>query len=605
MGVTIVMTERPWRFMRFRTLQSKIFTLVIVCLIIPFGITLYYSFQSLKEIITEKIGASVQESLHLTQSNMEDVLGQMMSAATLVSIDRPVERVLESPGEYSLYERLRITDEIIAKLNSTYLYKMRFYTVIMDGNGQLYSSLEGQAEKKATLESFSWLPEALAAKNRFLWVYEEANLVSYYKKEPLVIVAKSIDSADNRRNVGIVMVMLGSSELRVVLSALEGHVMLSGADGQVIYRSDRELWTAPESEEAVIGQMADSEQGQFIERLSGQRYIVNYRTIAPTGWKIAQLMPYDAVFAEMVNLREVYMYAMGGIIVVFILVAGTISYGVTRSLRLLQLKMAKVEKGNLQVSAIMVRGTDEVAELMTTYNGMLEQMKGLIQNVKDEQKQKEHLRFKMLQAQINPHFLLNTLNNIKWMAYMRRDREVGDMISHMAVMMEASIGRGEDIITLRQEIDYIESYITLQNIRFNGQIELHTHVPEHLLSCAIVKFTLQPLVENSIVHGFPGVSGVQTIDIEGEEVQGQVSLSIRDNGTGIAADKLAMIESAIAETGTSPPRVRERIGLLNVHERIRLHFGGAYGIAVRSAAGGGTTVAITLPKLEPDGGAHV
>jgi two-component system sensor histidine kinase YesM len=597
------MSERWWRFMRFRTLQSKIFTLVIVYLIIPFGITFYYSFQSLKEIINDKIGASVQESLHLTQNNMEDILGQMMSAAMLVSIDRSVARILESPSEMSLYERLRVTDELISKLNSTYLYKMRFYTAIIDENGQLYSSLENQVKKKEILTSFSWLSEAKEAKNRFLWAYEETNLINYFRKEPLVIVAKSIDSADGMRNIGTVMIMVGSSELGAILGALEGHVMLFGTDGQVLYRSDEDRLAEPGYEEGVILAMADSDQGQFIERLNGQRFIVNYRTIALTGWKVAQFVPYDAVFEEIISLRGVYLYVIGGIIVVFILVAGTISYGVTRSLHLLRLKMIKVEKGDFHAGTISVKGKDEVAELMTTYNGMLEQIKELIQSVKDEQKQKEQLRFKMLQAQINPHFLLNTLNNIKWMAYMRRDQEVGDMISHMAVMMETSIGRGEDIITLRQEIDFIESYITLQNIRFNGEIVLRTNVPDHLLSCAIVKFTLQPLVENSIIHGFNGHSGIQTINIDVEELRGQVSLIIRDNGTGIADDKLRLIGNAIAGTGTY--QVRERIGLLNVHERIRLHFGDSYGIAVHNAAGEGTAVTVTLPKLVPYGGAHV
>lgn len=604
MEVIRIMTDRPWRLLRFRTLQSKIFTLVIVCLIIPFGVTLYYGFQSLKEIITAKIGASVQESLHLTQSTVEDTLGQMMSAAMLVSIDSAISRVLETPEALSLYERLRVTDEMIAKLNSTYLYKMQFYTAILGENGQLYSTVQNQ-QRNAILAKFPWLPEAKAAKNRFVWAYEETSLINAFRTEPLVIVAKSIDTADGRRNIGVVMVMLPASELGAVLGSLDGQVLLTAADGHVLYRSAGAEASDSGEEQAVIERMAGSEQGQFIESVSGERYIVNYRTIGTTGWKMAQLMPYDAVFAEMVDLREVYVSIFGGILVVFILVAGTISYGVTRSLRLLRLKMVKVEMGNLHAGAIAVRGTDEVAELMTTYNGMLEQIKELIQSVKDEQKQKEQLRFKMLQAQINPHFLLNTLNNIKWMAYMRRDREVGDMISHMAVMMEASIGRGEDVIALRQEIDYIESYVTLQNIRFGGQIELRTLVPEHVLACAIVKFTLQPLVENSIVHGFQGREGERTIEIAGEEARGMVLLTVRDNGTGITEGKLGMIARALAGSEAPRERERERIGLQSVHERLRLHFGDAYGIEVRSAAGEGTTVAVTLPKLAPDGGIYV
>ncbi|TBL79358.1 sensor histidine kinase [Paenibacillus thalictri] len=603
MEVYRAMTERISRKIRFRTVQSKIFTLVFVCLIIPFGITFYYSFNSLKEIITDKIGTSVQESLHLTQSNMEEVLGQMMSAAMLVSIDQPVARVLESPGEMSQYERLKITDDMIFKLNSTYLYKMRFYTAIMDAQGQLYSSLENQA-KKEIIQNFAWLPEAKAANNQFLWVYEESNLISANKKEPTLIVAKSISSADGRRNIGVVMIFLGVNELGPTLNTLDGTMVLSDANGKVLYRSKGMQLSNLSSDEPVTRRMADSSQGQFIEDIDGQRYIVNYRTIALTGWKIAQFRPYEAVFKEMVDLQKVYLYVIGGILIVFILIAGTIAYGVTRSLRLLRLKMVKVDKGNLHAAAVAVRGTDEIAELMSTYNGMLEQIKELIQNVKEEQKQKEHLRFKMLQAQINPHFLLNTLNNIKWMAYMRRDQEVGDMISHMAVMMEASIGRGEDVIALRQEIEYIQSYVTLQNIRWNGQIELRTDIPDRLLACAIVKFTLQPLVENSIIHGRgQGRNEAQTIDIVCEEEQDHVTLIVRDNGTGVPDNKLRVIKETLAEPQLY--RNRERVGLLNVHERIKLHFGDAFGIAVNSAVGEGTAVTVTLPKLLPDGGTHV
>lgn len=597
------MKEYLSRFGCFRTLQSKIFSLVIVCLIIPFGITYYFTFQSLKEIITRKIGESVQGSLQVTQGKMEEVLSQMMSAAMLVSVDSSIVRVLEAPGELNQYERLRITDEMIATLNSTYLYNMQFYTAIIGENGQIYSSLENQ-QRREILSIYSWLPEAKAAKNRFFWAYEKANLIQTGRTDPLVVVAKSIDSADGRRNIGAVLIMLAAKDLGTELGSLDGQVLLTAADGRVLYHSGEAQAGSLEEEKDIAKRMANSEHGQFIESVSGERYIINYRTIGTTGWKMAQFMPYDAVFAEIKELQNIYLVITGGIVIFFVLVAGTLSYGVTRSLRLLRRKIIKLENGNLNAGAIAIRGGDDVAELMGTYNGMLDRIKDLLQRVTNEQKQKEHLRFKMLQAQINPHFMLNTLNNIKWMAYMRRDHEVGEMISHMAVLMEASIGRGEDIVPIREEIQYIESYVMLQNIRFSGQIELRTSVPVDLLESAIVKFTLQPIIENSIIHGFQGHEGERTIEITGEGGGAKtVSLIVRDNGIGITEDKLVMIREAIA--GKETHKAPERIGLLNVHERLKLHFGELYGIEIKSSEGAGTIVVITLPIHSPEGVAYV
>lgn len=332
-------------------------------------------------------------------------------------------------------------------------------------------------------------------------------------------------------------------------------------------------------------------RGQTVLEKDDHKFMVNFDTVDLTGWKIVQLVPYDAIFNEIYDLRKKKNLIVLLIFIVFSLLTLSISYGMSRPLKLLKKRMQVLEEKDFH-SVLSVKGPQEISSLIETYNKMVIEIRQLLNKVKDEYQQKEDMRFRALQAQINPHFVLNTLNNIKWMAYIRHDKEVGDMLSNLGGILEQSIGRGGTLIPLAQEIQYIENYIELMKMKFNEKLSIEYDIPENLMSQEVIKIMLQPVIENSLMHGIEPMSGMGRIMVRARQNDEKFYLTVEDNGIGITPEKLHELDTRLAAGSEELP---QRIGVKNVHDRIRLQYGDDFGIHISSVENEGTTVEFILP----------
>lgn len=579
----------------FRSLQSKVFVSVLMFLVVPFCLTFYFIDKPLEKNIEEKIGASIQEALHLTQLQVNDLASEMMSAVTLISGNETIIRILDQPSTWSDYDRYRITDQTMFNINNAYLRRMEYYFTIVDMKGNLYTTWPRQSDSYEIMRNSNWYKEASKMDKGFQWLYHEGDFLKVRKTPSLISVIRPINESKSDNQVGFVMISVSSAELsQVMLQGLDGNVMLLDSEGQVLAHAGEQS-LGHQSALQRLTEAFQEKKGQRIDEINGLRYIVNFTTVDKTKWHLVQYIPYDSVFDEIFRLREINVWIVLGIFIVFLLITLMLAYRITQPLKLLRKKMAKLDEGQFG-SYIHVHGSDEVAGLMDTYNKMIDQIKGLLDKVKLEHRKKEEMRFIALQAQINPHFILNTLNNIKWMAYMRQDREVGDMLSHMAIIMESSIGRGDNVISLTHELEYIRSYIHLQNIKYNDRIQLHIELSEEVKACSLIKFTLQPIVENSIYHGFEQMLDDLHITINVCRKGNDLQITVQDNGSGIQPDKLAQLKLLLSDSTLAESY--KRVGIINVHERLRLHYGNIYGLSIESGIHQGTTVCITIPYSE-------
>ena len=205
---------------------------------------------------------------------------------------------------------------------------------------------------------------------------------------------------------------------------------------------------------------------------------------------------------------------------------------------------------------------------------------------------------KALQAQINPHFLYNTLDSIVWMAEMDRSPEVVEMTSALSRLFRISISRGLERIPLRDEVDHVRSYLTIQKMRYGDRFCHRIDVDDSLLNHTVLKIMLQPLVENAIYHGIRSLSYTGLIEIGARAEEDNLFVWVQDNGTGMDASELhRLIESINASDETPTNITRQGLGVRNVHERIKLYFGKEYGLLVSSAPGEGTRITCSLPLV--------
>ncbi len=238
----------------------------------------------------------------------------------------------------------------------------------------------------------------------------------------------------------------------------------------------------------------------------------------------------------------------------------------------------------------------DIAELQTLdagFIGMAERINALMEKQKRDQQYLHRAELELLQAQINPHFLYNTLDSIAILAEMRRNEDVVTMVTMLSVFFRNSLSKGKDIITLREEREHVRSYLEIQQIRYSDRFTYEMDIPEELLDCLVPKLILQPLVENALYHGIKSKRAMGKIGVIGRERDGDILISVTDNGAGISEALLQKLRSGVYEDNHTG------LGLVNVHKRVRLYCGDRYGLTFESEQGVGSTVSILLPRDMP------
>ncbi len=259
----------------------------------------------------------------------------------------------------------------------------------------------------------------------------------------------------------------------------------------------------------------------------------------------------------------------------------------------------QVGTGNFTMQKIK-GGGDEIATLESSFNNMLVKINKLVDNIKSKQNTLRMAELKLLQAQINPHFLYNTLDTITWMAEDGKSDEVVDLVSALSEFFRVSLSKGRDYITLKEEESHIRSYLQIQQFRYADILEYEINIPQELSEFPVLKLTLQPIVENALYHGIKQKREKGKIIVEGEYSNQAILLTVKDNGIGMTEETLDKMRRSIKKEG--PITLDTGFGLANVNERIRLNYGKEYGLRIESEYNVGTTITVHLPmkSLEND-----
>ncbi len=297
--------------------------------------------------------------------------------------------------------------------------------------------------------------------------------------------------------------------------------------------------------------------------------------------------------------QETFLKLVWGSLIVFavlsallLLLSFVIPRSITSPLRQLEKVTEQVAKGDFSVRS-QVDTADEVGNLSDSMNVMIDKINDLLEQVTTEQVRLRKAEFQLLQSQINPHFLYNTLDAIVWLAESGDRETVVRMVGSLSEFFRSSLNQGKDIVSLREEIIHVRSYLEIQQIRYQDIMEYEIDVPEELYEYQIPKITIQPLVENALYHGVKNKRGVGHIRIRGIPEGPFFRIEVEDDGIGMSEERLTQVREGIRK---KEPAGTEIYGLYNVNERLRLNFGETAGISVESRDREGTRVTVRLPK---------
>lgn len=372
-----------------------------------------------------------------------------------------------------------------------------------------------------------------------------------------------------------------------------GYIYLMDSNGDIIWHPKFELIASGRVKENNLV-AAGYDDGSREEVFNGTRQTVVTKTVGYTGWKLVGVIKGTGISLNMLKTRLFIVFVILLIIFIVILINSYISFRVTNPIRELEKSVKALEEGNLDAD-IYMGGSYEVQHLGKSVQDMKFRIKGLMQDIVNEHEEKRKSEFDSLQAQINPHFLYNTLDIIVWQIENEKQSEAVHTVTALARFFRLSLGKGKNIVTVKDEIDHVKNYLMIQHMRFKNKFDYEFDIAEDVLELPSLKLMLQPLVENAIYHGMEFMDGDGMIMVKAWRKEDELYLSVADNGLGMTEDKVEMILTGKSTSGNGRG---SGIGVKNVNERIKLYFGEAYGLTIDSEPDEGTTVIIHLPAKD-------
>jgi two-component system sensor histidine kinase YesM len=567
--------------------------------------TISYSLS--KSTINEKVTEYSEQLLKQTADNIDTRLGiykdlmmQVVNNGEIVRMLRDMDRASSSTSydidSLSLTTKLSTIIAINQDIQSiSFISKDHYIKGIYRWKNRTPKDVSGFLTTLEDGSNFRWFP------TRFNTYVDSLNTQSV----DVFSLAKQIYKTSDDSPVGIIAVLdirgevlreLGSSSTN---NDRDIQSFVIDGQGQIVSYGDNSMIGRNVSEvlgEQGYSQIVHSGQEEFRFPLEehGKKLIVNFKKLHTNDWIVVNVISESVLYKDSDRLLLMFwiiaLLCIVLSIVTAIFLANSISNPILKMIRL----MRQVMSGDLTVRFRVRKHSDEFDILGSNFNYMVARIDELLKTVYEEQNQKRNAELKALQAQINPHFLYNTLDIIKWTALIQKANNAAEMVSLLSRLLRISLDKDKETVTVEEEIEHVQCYLGIQKFRFHYNIETNVYVEDAVRHLQTPKLILQPIVENAILHAFSDSEQQGKIDItcvRGSD--GGVRFQISDNGKGM--------DPAFAKSLLRQHETGEKtggIGLANVDERIKLISGKAYGIDIVSEPESGTVITIRLPYLE-------
>ncbi len=337
--------------------------------------------------------------------------------------------------------------------------------------------------------------------------------------------------------------------------------------------------------------------GTINARIGGGQYLIRFKTSDRTGWKTVSVISYDALMKDINSMVAIYSVMLIATLLLVLVFSLKLSDNITRPIKALRDIMRKTEEGNLSLR-FENDSRDEIGDLGLGFNHMIRTIEQLLERVRQEEDQKRKAELKIVQEQFKPHFLYNTLDTINWMAREHKAMDIVSLVDALTNVFRISLSRGKDYITIREEVNYISSYLYVQKTRYEDKLLFDVEADEDCMTTMVPKLILQPLLENAIYHGIKLKRGTGHIRVRVCRQGSEICMSVADDGKGMDVSTRQSLQSlldAAVTSGEVPAGDNQSFGLYYVKERLKLRYGDNYRVVVDSAEDVGTTIMIFIP----------
>ena len=573
------------------SIQGKIFlAFSLVALLSIFSVS-GIVYLNMRETIKSNAVTSVSDSIRQADESLNMMLEEIDRLNMVVVINKnTVIDTLLSPSEEISHEwflEQKRLEEFLSSLISYKPYITRIAVVALNG--------------KVFFSGGPWLDRTFLDTPMMDYILRNGSRHAYLKQNggsETISVGREIRY--NRETIGVALVDLNYEFIRKTYGVKPtADSMLYVLDQQegFIYQPDQLPEYAP-SEMKIIDlkrEFTSEVEGDVTQKvIDGRPYMVVSRQSEYTGWTTLALIPLDSLLSESTKLRQLMLEASALVLLIVLIGSLKVSSRITLNIRRLKSMMMLVKDGNLTFPKKEITTKDEVGQLYHVFISMVEELRRLLEGIRVSEQDKREAELTALQAQIRPHFLYNSLNTIKYLAKMNGVRNIEEVSGSLIDLMRGVLGNSSECLTVREELDYVRNYLSIVKYKYMEPIVIHEEIEDtSLLDVRILKLTLQPIVENAVMHGIGSREQGGFVTIRVYEDKGDLIVEVTDNGKGMTEEQMGLLLG-----GQSKKELASRfsgMGVRNVHERLLRSFGAPYGIKLYSELDLYTKVEIRFP----------
>lgn len=593
--------------MRWWSLKKELFAYFFITstvILLFLGIVFYFVMhKTIYDRVQNDQKLFLENQLQLVDSNLTLLENLIIQVSTDEDLHTLMQENQEPQNKLN-----EVSERFYAKLDN-YLQPIEKYVSVLhiEGNNglKIRKGFESYLIDRNDYENTEWFKNSMETSGAVCWWKMQEN----YTRVPHVWIAapteyivpiyKKICRSGDLEILGDMVVFVSPSlffgeEYQYTLDP-NTQIYLVDENGQIVYSDDQDCINGTAENAVNICDLVDfpihmSDAKQTRTEMADGKLIV-YRQSDITELSLVRVIELEKVVREASH----FLYMVGALAVVLIVLSFALSLifssSFTRPIEEVIKKIQYIAEGNFDYRHNIGPGGKKFELLYQNLYKMENDIKKMIEENRRKEKEKRRLELSMLQMQINPHFLYNTLSSIKWMAVFQRAKGIESMVNSLGIVLQASYSKMDEFVTLDEELDILGHYLNIQKIRYQGKIQMNLICKnQQLLSCYVPRFILQPVVENAVFHGIAPKDGEGEIKIIIAEEPGNLKITVEDNGVGMDE---TVLENVLKR---SKGERQGHIGLANVHSRIRLIYGSEYGVHVESLKGKYTKVRIIMPK---------
>ncbi len=578
--------------MKIRRIQDTLirgFAALIVFALLLLGSLSYYY---LHKILIQNAEETTMQLVSQLNRIIENYISYMDDIALMAVNKEDVREFIGNPGA----DTPRLRDAIEKSFEAIRSVRRDIDSVfVITDDGRAIAATEGGGLNPTVdlRKRFMELEAGLVPDRPSVSSAHVENLVE--SRYPWVIsLVRAVPDGASGKSMGLIQVDLNYEIIarlcRDIQLGKSGYVFILSRGGEIVYHPRQQLIYGNLKSER-IPEILSLNGGNLSAVVDGRAILYTAVSSRETGWEVVAVSYLDELFAAS-RAAEYYFILLSLLVFVSAIgVAFLISSNISKPIESLRRSMQAVESGNFDID-ITVNARNEVYQLARDCDIAVKKVRDLIEQNRRELELKRKLELRSLQAQINPHFLYNTLDSIIWMIELGENDRAIDMTSSLAKFFRIGISRGSETISVATEVEYVQTYLEIQKQRYKDKLSYEIAFAPELASLQILKLLIQPLVENAIYHGIKNMEGPGLIRITGLREAEAIVIRISDNGVGMGREQLEALRDGLIE-----PSQANGVGVHNVQERIHVYFGLEYGVSFESAPGAGTVATIRIPVI--------